>query len=111
VVSARRTELGQVGYLGDLPSHDHAPAGVRGPVGPVHLEADLAAAAGGVQHGSCFGAEHHGVPVEDEIEGAHDRPAVVDDGQPAEILVRQQFEAFRLGQLLPADPPLIRRPG
>jgi hypothetical protein len=34
------------------------------------------------------------VPVEDEIDREHDWPAVVDDGQPTEMLVRQQFEAF-----------------
>jgi hypothetical protein len=57
-------------------------------------EARTAASARGVQLGSCFGAEHQGVPVEDEIDREHDRPAVVDDGQPTEMFVRQQFEAF-----------------
>ena len=98
--------LGRVRHLGDLAAHDHAPAGTPGRVGPVRLEADPATAPGGVQLGARLGAEHHGVPVQDEADREHHRPAVVDDGHPAEVPGRQQTEALRPGQLL--DPAWLR---
>ena len=106
---AQPGELGRVRHLGDLAAHDHAPAGTRGLVGPVRLEADLAATAGGVELGSFFGAEHDRVPVQHEIDREHHRPAVVGHGHPAEPPARQQLEALQLGQLLdPAWPRLSR---
>jgi two-component system, NarL family, sensor histidine kinase DevS len=102
---AQPLDFGLVRHLGDLPPDDHAPADASGRVGPVHLKADPGTPAGGVELGSRLGAEHHGMPVEDEVDRERHRPAVVDDGHPAEMLVRQQLEALRLGELLPPVRP------
>jgi hypothetical protein len=71
-------------------------------VSPVDLERDPAAPARGVELGSLVGAEHHHVPVQDEVDQKHHRPAVIHHSHPAQMLPGQQREALGLGQLLPA---------
>ena len=94
---AQPRQLGRVGDLYGLTADHHAPASVSRGVGPIDLERDPAATARNVQLGSRVGTEHHHVAVEDEVDGKNDRPEVVHDGHPAQMLVGEQLEALGLG--------------
>ena len=94
---AQARQLCRVGDLYDLTADHHAPASVSRSVGAIDLERHPAAAARSVQFGSRVGAEHHHVAVEDEVDRKYDRPAVVDESHPAQMLLSQQLEALALG--------------
>jgi hypothetical protein len=70
-------------------------------VDPVDLERDPAATARRVQFRPLVRAEHHHMTVEDEVDGNHDRPAVIDNGHPAQMLMGQQLKTLTLGEFLP----------
>jgi hypothetical protein len=97
-------QLGRVGHLGGLTADHHAPASLGRRIGPVDLERNPAAPARSVQLRPLVGAEHHHVTVKNKVHRNHDRPEVIHESHPPQMLLGQQTEALRLRQLLPARP-------
>jgi hypothetical protein len=94
---AQAGQLGRVGDLGGLAADQDAPAGAGRLLGPVDPECDPAAPGRGVELGSFVGAEHHHVPLEDEVDRKHGGSLVVHHRHPAEALTGKQRDAFGLG--------------
>lgn len=91
---AQPRQLMRIGNFNGLAPDQHAPASASGSIGTIDLERHPAAAASQVKLGSLVSADHHHVAIEDKVDGNHDRPALIDEGEPAQGFPRQQLEAL-----------------
>lgn len=91
---AQPRQLARISNLDGLAPDQNAPAGASASIGPVNLERHPAAAARQVQLGPLVGAEYHHVTIDNEVDGKHDRPERINEGEPTQSFPCQQLEAL-----------------